>query len=94
MSSRLGNIITGESLIADLTTEARGRQDVAIGAIKYAVLKSGSDKNIMFDPEQSLSLEGDSGPYVQYALVRARAVLRKALEADCGRARTCMAIAA
>jgi arginyl-tRNA synthetase len=81
MSSRLGNIITGESLIADLTEEARGRQDVAIGAIKYAVLKSGSDKNIMFDPEKSLSLEGDSGPYVQYALVRARAVLRKALEA-------------
>jgi arginyl-tRNA synthetase len=81
MSSRLGNVITGESLIADLTEEARGRQDVAIGAIKYAVLKSGSDKNIMFDPAKSLSLEGDSGPYVQYALVRARAVLRKALEA-------------
>jgi arginyl-tRNA synthetase len=35
----------------------------------------------MFDPEKSLSLEGDSGPYVQYALVRARAVLRKASEA-------------
>jgi len=82
MSSRLGNIITGESLIADLTEEARGRQDVAIGAIKYAVLRSGSDKNIIFDPEKSLSLEGDSGPYVQYALVRARAVLRKASEAE------------
>ncbi|MEK7612964.1 MAG: arginine--tRNA ligase [Patescibacteria group bacterium] len=81
MSSRLGNVITGESLLEDLTEAARGREDVAVGAIKYAVLKSGSGKDIMFDPEKSLSLEGDSGPYVQYALVRARALLRKAADA-------------
>ena len=78
MSSRLGNVITGESLLADLTVAARGREDVAVGAIKYTVLKSGSGKDIIFDPERSLSLEGDSGPYLQYALVRARALLRKA----------------
>ncbi len=81
MSSRLGNVITGESLIEDLTRAARGREDVAIGAIKYAVLKSGNGKDITFDPGKSLSLEGDSGPYLQYALVRARALLRKAKEA-------------
>ncbi len=81
MSSRLGNVITGESLLADLTEAARGSEDVAVGAIKYAVLKSGAGKDIMFDPEKSLSLEGDSGPYVQYALVRARSLLRKAAEA-------------
>lgn len=81
MSSRLGNVITGESLLADLTIVARGREDIAVGGIKYVVLKSGSTKDIIFDPEKSLSLEGDSGPYVQYALVRARAVLRKAAEA-------------
>lgn len=78
MSSRLGNVITGESLLASLTEAARGSEDVAVGAIKYAVLKSGAGKDIMFDPEKSLSLEGDSGPYVQYALVRARSLLRKA----------------
>ena len=78
MSSRTGNVITGESLLADLTVAARGREDVAVGAIKYTVLKSGSGKDIIFDPEKSLSLEGDSGPYLQYALVRARALLRKA----------------
>ena len=82
MSSRLGNVITGESLLADLTDAARGREDVAVGALKFTVLKSGSGKAILFDPEKSLSLEGDSGPYVQYALVRARALLRKATEAE------------
>jgi arginyl-tRNA synthetase len=82
MSSREGNVITGESLLEDLTKAARGREDVAVGAIKYVVLKSGSGKDIVFDPEKSLSLEGDSGPYVQYALVRARALLRKAADAE------------
>ena len=81
MSSRLGNVITGESLLADLTAAARDRQDVAVGAIKYAVLKSGKGKDIVFDPEKSLSLEGDSGPYLQYALVRTRSLLRAAKEA-------------
>jgi arginyl-tRNA synthetase len=82
MSSRLGNVITGESLIEDLTKEARDREDVAIGAIKYTALKSGNGKDIVFDPAKSLSLEGDSGPYVQYALVRARSLLRKAADAE------------
>ena len=94
MSSRTGNVVTGESLLMDLMEEERkkmeGRelkdasavaQAVAVGAIKYAVLKQGSGKDIIFDPEKSLSLEGDSGPYVQYALVRARALLRNAASA-------------
>ena len=81
MASRKGNVITGESLLEDLTKAARGREDVAVGAIKYTVLKSGNGKDIIFDPEKSLSLDGDSGPYLQYALVRARALLRKAKEA-------------
>jgi arginyl-tRNA synthetase len=81
MSSRTGNVITGESLLEDLTKVARGREDVAAGAIKYAVLKQNSGKDIIFDPEKSLSLEGDSGPYLQYAHVRATSLLRKAKEA-------------
>ena len=84
MSSRKGNVITGESLFLDLQKAARGREDVAVGAIKYAVLKQGSGKDIIFDPEKSLSLEGDSGPYLQYALVRARSLIRAAKEAQIG----------
>lgn len=86
MSSRTGNVITGESLLEDLTKAARGREDVAVGAIKYTVLKSGSTKDILFDPEKSLSLEGDSGPYLQYAHARALSLIRAATEAgiQCG----------
>lgn len=81
MSSRKGNVITGESLLKELREKARGRMDVAVGAVKYAVLKQGSGKDIIFDPEKSLSLEGDSGPYLQYARVRAFSLLRAAKEA-------------
>lgn len=91
MSSRKGNVITGESLLMDLKEAAKekmqGREltdtekvaeQVAVGAIKYAVLKQGSGKDIVFDPAQSLSIEGDSGPYVQYAHTRALSLTREA----------------
>lgn len=92
MSSRKGNVITGESLIADMRERAYKKMEerplgdtkhdvadaVAVAAIKYEVLKQGTGKNIVFDPEASLSFEGDSGPYLQYSYVRAQAVLRKA----------------
>jgi arginyl-tRNA synthetase len=81
MSSRKGNVITGESLLTELTQAAREREDVAVGAVKYAVLKQGSGKDIIFDPQKSLSLEGDSGPYVQYAHTRALSLIAKAKEA-------------
>ncbi len=92
MSSRKGNVITGESLLEEMRAKARekiGGRDlgdareavadaVAVAAIKYSVLKQATGKNIIFDPEKSLSFEGDSGPYLQYAHVRALSVLRKA----------------
>lgn len=51
---------------------------VAIGAIKYSILRQAVGGDIIFDFEKSISFEGDSGPYLQYAYVRARAVLEKA----------------
>lgn len=91
MSSRKGNVVTGESLIEDMRAEALAKMDgrdltdkqsvadaVAIAAIKFSILKQGSGKNIIFDPAQSLSFEGDSGPYLQYSYVRAMSVLTKA----------------
>lgn len=95
MSSRKGNVITGESLIADMRERAYKKMEerslgnakhevadaVAVAAIKYEVLKQGTGKNIVFDPDASLSFEGDSGPYLQYAHVRALSILRKAKEA-------------
>jgi arginyl-tRNA synthetase len=91
MSSRKGNIITGESLLADMTKEALSKMEerdiedkkavaevVGVAAIKYTVLKQSLGKNIIFDPAQALSFEGDSGPYLQYAHVRTHSLLRKA----------------
>jgi len=91
MSSRTGDVITGESLLADLTEAARVRatesraenpevlaQQVAVAAIKYQVLKQSSGKDITFDRERALSLEGDSGPYLQYAHARAAQVVERA----------------
>lgn len=85
MASRKGNVITASQLIADLTQKASERNadpvvahQVAIAALKYMILRSAPGSSIVFDPEQSLSLEGDSGPYLQYASVRARTILAKA----------------
>lgn len=91
MSSRKGNVITGESLLTELTEVAAARakesrsekpaelaEQVAVAAIKYQVLKQASGKDIIFDRERALSLEGDSGPYLQYAHARACQILAKA----------------
>ena len=93
MSSRKGNVITGESLIRDMLALATEKvqernfddaekeeiaRAVAVAAIKYSVLKQKAGKNIVFNPEQALSFEGDSGPYLEYAHTRAVSILEKA----------------
>lgn len=93
MSSRLGNVLTGESLIDDLRESAHERAAesraddkerladmIAVAALKFEVLKQGNGKNIVFDKERALSLEGDSGPYLQYTHARACAIMQKAGE--------------
>ena len=89
MSSRTGNVITGESLINDVEKIALEKnpdqkisESVAVGAIKYSILKQAPGRDIIFDLSKSLSLEGDSGPYLQYTYARARSVLEKADERD------------
>jgi arginyl-tRNA synthetase len=93
MSSRKGNIITGESFIKEIEDEAFTKMEgrdieegekqsiatkIAIGAIKYAILRQSIGKDVIFDREKSLSFEGDSGPYLQYAYVRTQALALKA----------------
>ena len=51
---------------------------LAMGGIKFGMLKQDSDKIFTFDLERSLSFEGDTGPYVQYAATRLQSILRKA----------------
>ncbi len=82
MSSREGNVITAAGFIKEVIEKAREKnadpliaEQVAVGAIKYMILRQAPGSDIIFDPEKSLSLEGDSGPYLQYALVRAKKIL-------------------
>jgi len=82
MASRKGNIITASDLLKDMVAAASEKnadplvaQQVAVAAIKYMILRQAPGGDIIFDPEKSLSLEGDSGPYLQYALVRAKSVI-------------------
>jgi arginyl-tRNA synthetase len=83
MSSRLGNVTTAMDVIRavkdaveDTGDEARNRQ-VYLGALKYELLKYKLGGDIAFDPKNSVSLQGNSGPYLQYALVRANSILSK-----------------
>jgi len=55
---------------------------VGIGAIKYADLSQSRVKNVVFDWDRMLSLDGDSAPYLQYTYVRARGIMRKGGERD------------
>ncbi len=53
-------------------------ENIAIGAIKYAMLKVSRESDISFDIDESISLEGDSGPYLQYTYARCHSVLANA----------------
>lgn len=82
MSSRKGNVLMAGDIISDAIAaneKFSGKQDdsVAIGAIKYAFLKQRIGGDIIYDPEESVSLQGNSGPYLQYAHARARSILEK-----------------
>jgi arginyl-tRNA synthetase len=77
MSSRTGNVITAESLIEEVKKLTKGNEEVAIAAIKYMILRQGIGQDIVFDFEKSVSTEGDSGVYLQYAHARASSVIEK-----------------
>ena len=88
MSSRTGDVLPAEELIKDAETAVAEKMEgvkkdkvtekIAVGAIKYSILKQAIGKDVIFDRERALSLEGDSGPYLQYAYTRAQSVLKKA----------------
>jgi arginyl-tRNA synthetase len=83
MSSRKGNVVTALDIL-DAAAEANKvlagehNSDTVLGAVKYAFLKNRLGGDIIYDPEESVSLEGNSGPYLQYAHARARSILAKA----------------
>ncbi|MBQ0090198.1 MAG: arginine--tRNA ligase [Prevotellaceae bacterium] len=73
---------TSEELgkFADMTEEEKREiaRIVGLGALKYFLLKVDPRKNMMFNPEESIDFNGNTGPFIQYTYARIRSVLRKA----------------
>lgn len=91
MSSRLGNVVYIDDLLDSAVQKARDMirnpddidvdavaQSVGVGAVKYSLLKVGRQQDIEFDIDQSLSFEGNSGPYIQYTHARIWGILSAA----------------
>lgn len=90
MSSRKGNVLSGEALIEEVRLAALTRAEssraenveelatqIAVAALKFQILRQKVGSNIVFDKAQALSFEGDSGPYLQYTYARLCSLLEK-----------------
>jgi len=87
MSTRKGDIVLLEDFINESISKAEQEikkrktkgdaKKIGIGAVKYAILKITPNKSILFNLEDALSFEGDTGPYLQYSYARASSILRK-----------------
>lgn len=87
MSSRKGNVVTALEILeaartAGAETGTNPSEDTILAAVKYAFAKNRIGSDIAYDPKESIALEGNSGPYLQYAHARARSILRKAADAE------------
>jgi arginyl-tRNA synthetase len=83
MSSRKGNIVTALEILdaardAGQATGTNPSEDTILAAVKYAFARNRIGGDIVYDPRESIALEGNSGPYLQYAHARARSILAKA----------------
>ena len=67
----------------DMTEEERNEiaRIVGMGALKYFILKVDARKNMLFNPEESIDFNGNTGPFIQYTYARIRSILRKAAAA-------------
>lgn len=85
MSSRVGNIITGEwilnqtkeKIIEKFNCDKNTAETLAIASVKYSFLKNSLKSAIAFDFDESISLEGNSGPYILYTFVRTKSIFKK-----------------
>jgi arginyl-tRNA synthetase len=87
MSSRLGNVTRAIDVLDSVQEKVKLNnsdqeqiETISLGAIKYEFLKYRVGSDISFNVDESVSLAGNSGPYLQYAYARASAILRKAGE--------------
>jgi arginyl-tRNA synthetase len=84
MSSRSGNVYAAMELLLEVKAavheqypDSEVRKEVTLAAVKYAFLKHRLGSDIVVDIKESIGLEGNSGPYLQYAFARANGILKK-----------------
>jgi len=82
ISSRKGNGLRAKQVIEDTAkinfdTTNTVNMDTTLGAIKYAFLKQRLGPDLIYNPEESVSITGNSGPYLQYSHARSRSILKK-----------------
>ncbi len=101
MSSRLGNVILGEWLLDEIKKEIAkiaGKnkklknkeavsEKISMAAVKYSILKNGVTKDIAFDIDESISLSGNSGPYLDYTYARIQSIIKKAKKQESDKAK-------
>ena len=64
----------------DENSKKKRARQIALGGIKFLLLKNDAKKDMVFDKVQALSFDGETGPYIQYTFARAKSILRKAIE--------------
>jgi len=90
MSTRKGNLVLLEDFMEEAVKKAKaeikkrhGKADdksakvIGYGAVKYSILRVSPEKNVIFNWQQALNFEGESGPYIQYAYARICSILKK-----------------
>jgi arginyl-tRNA synthetase len=92
MSSRKGNVIYIDELLDEAKEKVKAKitnedikeeekdvlaEQIAVGAVKYSILKIGRFQDTAFDIDESISFDGDSGPYLQYTYARTQSILKK-----------------
>ena len=79
---RLNSVARGE--LDMLTEEAREKifETISMGALKYYLLRVEARKRMLFNPEESVDLQGQTGPYIQNAYVRIKSIMRKIEKED------------
>lgn len=85
MSSRKGNVVTALEILeaarqAGAESGTNPSEETILAAVKYAFAKIRIGGDIVYEPKESVALEGNSGPYLQYAHARARSILAKVPE--------------
>lgn len=91
MSSRTGNVILGEWLLDEVKNKIKEivkdhdiknkelvAEKIAVAAVKYSFLHTGANNDIVFSINESVSLTGDSGPYLLYIVARISSIIKKA----------------